>query len=515
MRKSQRKGSCLLLALTMAVAACGLKTYAAANNNCSVPQFNISFAPIPIANRELVNPMRGLYTTFDGDLAPEPHTPYLNYYRFFWSDIETSPGQFDFSKVETEIAKAQAVNAKFAFRVMPVAYSAGSTAGAPTVEVPSDFPARLQKGYFISYPPGTVNAGKKLYIPDYNDPIYIQRAQALIKALAVKYDGDPRIAYVEVSLIGTWGEGNYSQMPKTTPTGALPPQFPMARAMADAYAANFSCTRIVSPTDIFQIKPQPGDTADSSYHNALEYVLRSYPQAGMFRNSLGDPNTVTWFGAPFQDPYVQAAGGTTRWQTAPCTGEFFGAGSNNSPISPQIVYAETEVPQYHVSAVANGALGPAKNLTATDLQNLQLVGKLAGYRFQLDQATGDQLIYTDAPFTLTSTWENTGVTPAYEPWVVVYQLRRTCGQSQSVSWQGASALDLRRLLPTNGQTQTVTDTFKLKRPLPPGDYQLTIVIEDPKMFYHTPLTLASSGQQSDGSYAVATVKVLPCKQNHR
>jgi hypothetical protein len=464
--------------------------------------FDVSFTSIPLSAQEIVNPMRGLYTFWDQNFAPQPKPSLLSYKTFFWSDIETSPHHFDFSVIEQEVAKAVAVNGKFAFRVMSC--NPPGAAGSPdNIGVPSDLVVLLKKGYFITNTSGTTSW--RLYVPDYNDPIYISRGKDLIDALARRYDGNPRIAFMETGLIGSWGEGNYSQMPNPTPTGAIAPTFGTTAQIIDYFCARFPHTQLISPTGIFQFKPtQPDEAAYAAiYHNALEYVLRKHPRIGIFRDSLGEPiNTSAspadqnWLAAPFNDQYVVAAGGAERWKYAPFNAEWLDETALMS-------LGLTDVPAYHVGMISNGSLGktpfpPAK------LQQLETCGKLSGYRFQLDRISRQSTSDTRR-LDLTSYWENVGVTPVYEPWLAVYFLKDI--EHNKVIWYAASSLDLRRLLPTNGTPLAVHDVLQIPRCVRPGTYQLSIVVEDPTRYYKAPLALAVEGAQPEGGHKIAKVTI--------
>ncbi len=42
--------------------------------------------------------------------------------------------------------------------------------------------------------------------PVWNDPVYLEKMQALISALALRYDGNPDIAFIDARNCGNWGE---------------------------------------------------------------------------------------------------------------------------------------------------------------------------------------------------------------------------------------------------------------------------------------------------------------------
>ena len=206
-------------------------------------QFDVRLQSISLSADEIVNPMRGLYTSFDATVAPTPRPPFLNYKSFLWSEVETSPHHFDFGKIDSEIAKAVAVNGKVAFRIMSC--NPHGSAAQPHVGVPADLVAQLKKGYFIDDSSFQGHETWKLYVPDYNDPIYIARAKELINALAGKYNGDPRIAYVEAGLIGSWGRGQLQPDADANPKWCFQTDFyygyPVNRSILCGISSHANC----------------------------------------------------------------------------------------------------------------------------------------------------------------------------------------------------------------------------------------------------------------------------------
>jgi hypothetical protein len=101
---------------------------------------------------------------------------------------------------------------------------------------------------------------------------------------------------------------------------------------------------------------------------------------------------------------------------------------------------------------------------------------------------------------VTSRWANLGVTPAYERWTVQFQLRH----GATTIWQTASSLNLETFLPT--ADQSVSDPWQIPASIPPGTYDLLVVVTDPSG-YRRPLPLAIDGQLADGSYRVGSVQV--------
>ena len=84
------------------------------------------------------------------------------------------------------------------------------------------------------------------YAPVWDDSIYIWAAKEFAKALAEKYDGDPRIEYIDIRTFGEWGEWHTSHI-----LGSVMPADSVLKDMLDYYASVFKKTQLVLPSNGF------------------------------------------------------------------------------------------------------------------------------------------------------------------------------------------------------------------------------------------------------------------------
>ena len=84
------------------------------------------------------------------------------------------------------------------------------------------------------------------YAPVWDDSIYIWAAKEFAKALAEKYDGDPRIEYIDIRTFGEWGEWHTSHI-----LGSEMPADSVLFDMLDYYASLFKKTQLVLPSNGF------------------------------------------------------------------------------------------------------------------------------------------------------------------------------------------------------------------------------------------------------------------------
>jgi hypothetical protein len=133
------------------------------------------------------------------------------------------------------------------------------------------------------------------------------------------------------------------------------------------------------------------------------------------------------------------------------------------------------------------------------------MGKHTGYRFVLHALTYPAEVTNNALLTISSQWSNVGITPAYEPFAVMFELRPK-GQAD-VRWSSISRLDLERLLPTT-QPLEISDELYLPDRVPPGQYTLSLVVRD-LAGYRAPLSLAITGADASGRYLLGELTITP------
>jgi len=429
-------------------------------------------APSPLSNSaEVANPHRGSYR-WNG-FAPQPAGwPILDsYMRYSWRDLEPTRGNYNFSAIDAELAAAKARGGKFGFRIE------AARTGVVGTAVPGYLVPLMQKAWYFDLN-GTHNLA-----PDWNDPDYLGRLQALINALGNRYDHDPRVGWVDISGYGDYSEWHVSRWPYPSPTGAGKITSANANRIVDMNVAAF-------PHKILLMQHQTV-VSDSNDHEAFLYALRKYPKVGIRNDCLGS----SWFTTEMRYLYSHYPVVAVRWKqaplmTEPCDGNF-------AAMAPQIA-------EFHVANIGNGNIGNLSTYSAAARRQWEADNIRSGYRFVLRSVSLPALVTRGRSYGVSSSWSNTGVTPAYDPWNVKVQLRA----GSRVVWTGTSSLVLTHFLPGN---RTVHDTFTIPTSVPKGTYRAVLIVTDPSGYY-APLRLAvegraSGGHASDGSYALGTIHV--------
>ena len=158
-----------------------------------------------------------------------------------WNKLNPAKGVYDWTELEKLLNALAEHNMTYALRVLPY--------------TPSFIPP--QEDYDWT-PPFVYEMGAKkiqidlrgteyhAYAPVWDDPIYLQAAKEFAKALAEKYDGDPRIEYIDVRTFGEWGEWHTSHI-----LGSEMPADSVLIDMLDYYASVFKKTQLVLPSNGF------------------------------------------------------------------------------------------------------------------------------------------------------------------------------------------------------------------------------------------------------------------------
>ncbi|MBE5787482.1 MAG: DUF4832 domain-containing protein [Clostridiales bacterium] len=139
----------------------------------------------------------GSYEILD-DVTDFPGLNHL-YIRFNWGDIEQEKGVYDWTPIDRLMDAWGKKGFQFALR----ACSFMGNYFPATPQYVLDMGAKY-KDFFID------NMWTKE--PIYDDPIYLERLAAFMEEYGRKFNGDPRVEYIDMGTFGTWGEASASVM---------------------------------------------------------------------------------------------------------------------------------------------------------------------------------------------------------------------------------------------------------------------------------------------------------------
>lgn len=161
-----------------------------------------------------------------------------------WNKLNPAKGVYDWSELEELLDALTAHNMGYALRVFP--YSPSFIKDNNTPEENYDWTPKFvyeelkAKKITATYKGNGSNA----VVPVWDDPNYLQAAKDFATALAAKYDGDPRIEYIDVRSFGEWGEWHVSNL-----AGSQMPSVEIQKDMLKHYASVFKKSLLVLPSD--------------------------------------------------------------------------------------------------------------------------------------------------------------------------------------------------------------------------------------------------------------------------
>jgi len=414
----------------------------------------------------LFNPGMGFADFHFGIGSPLPPSQHprstVAYIRWSWADLEFAEGQYNFSLVDDAIHRAKAIGETLAFRIV-----AETKTGSPRW--------LLDKGVASVQVRGGV-------FPDYNNPIFLDYHERLIRAFGERYAGSPDIDHVDIGSVGCWGEWNTAccqgveaRCKQYYPTEAN------QIAITDWYFKYFSRTPLVMLV---------GGQLKYATSRGAGWRGDCFGDYGMFGPDWNHMENL--YGPAAQDPVVGNA-----WKTGPVQFEVCGVMQDWYDRGFDIDLILRKGLEWHMS-VLNAGYAP---VPATWRPRVDEFLKKLGYRMVLREMTHPTEANPGGTLLLRSRWENVGVAPFYHPWPLAYRLRST---SDQVVAQWASTANLMRWLP--GASHEVEDQVAVSEQVPPATYSLDVAIltEDGSSAH---VELAIEGERADRWYPVSTITI--------
>ena len=159
-----------------------------------------------------------------------------------WNKLNPAKGVYDWTELDKLLDALAEHNMGYALRVLP--YSPSFVKGDDTPEEDYDWTPKFVYESGAKKITATVQwNGYRATVPVWDDPVYLQAAKDFGTALAKKYDGDPRIEYIDIRSFGEWGEWHASHL-----NGSEMPSEAVQIEILDHYASVFKKTLLVLPS---------------------------------------------------------------------------------------------------------------------------------------------------------------------------------------------------------------------------------------------------------------------------
>ena len=160
-----------------------------------------------------------------------------------WNKLKPAKGVYDWTELEKLLNSLAEHNMGYALRVLP--YSPSYIKGNDTPEEEYDWTPSFVYESGAKKVSATLQwNGYRAVVPVWDDSVYLYYAKEFAKALAEKYDGDPRIEYIDIRTFGEWGEWHASHL-----DGSEMPSDSIKMDMLDYYASIFKKTLLVLPSN--------------------------------------------------------------------------------------------------------------------------------------------------------------------------------------------------------------------------------------------------------------------------
>ena len=160
-----------------------------------------------------------------------------------WNKLNPAKGKYDWSGLESLLDALSEHGMGYALRVFP--YSPSFIRDNDTPEENYDWtPKYVYEAGAKKITAKYKDNGASAAVPVWDDSVYLYYAKEFATALASKYDGDPRIEYIDVRSFGEWGEWHVSNL-----EGSKMPSVEIQKDMLKHYASVFKKSLLVLPSD--------------------------------------------------------------------------------------------------------------------------------------------------------------------------------------------------------------------------------------------------------------------------
>lgn len=427
------------------------------------------------------------YQPFRGTLKTQgyPDTS-IAYFRVYWRFLEPQKSVYNWDLIDKALATAHARHQTLMLRIAPHGTNRKG-------DVPDWYRQETGEKYPANQPHGGWKAttGKWLINPE--NPAYVQEFGAMIRALGQRYDGNPDLELVDISILAAWGEGAGSNL-LTDAT---------RRALIDSYMDSFHKTPLVSQlsdpvTVAYTLSRARREEANSPEKEKLDAALdERRPRVGWRADCLGDLGEFSPTENLMEDYYPEQVielGLANAWKTAPVTMEACGVMQDWKDRGWSLQSIIDQSLRWHISSF--NAKSSAVPPEWQPLVNAWL--KRMGYRFVLRRFTYPATVDSSRKLAFTSWWENQGDAPAYRKFPVALRLK---GEHESVVL--VTGADVRSWMPGDN---LYNNAVFVPADLPDGSYRLQIALLDPETQIPK-VKLAIAGLQPDGWYELGTIQV--------
>ena len=405
------------------------------------------------------------------------------YFRVGWAHLEPEEGRFNWEYTD-RIAGHWIAKGKQVSYCWIVFSTVGSTAATPEWLQRSG----AQGWYF----PATNGEPVPQWVPNWDDPVFLEKFGNFLSAAAARYDGKPWLQFIEIGSLGTWGEG-HTGVGYNVPTPPIPPITPAAQKKhLDLWRKNFPRSTILVNHAYEQISwasPPAGTAAKGSveYANSLGYGLADWSilvqaccpyTSGNLAESIWPHHSIGLEDEHYGFAYLK----TKSWGDG---GAYHDA-----------------MERYHASFLRmNWWPGEFLSGNNGDLPgNYDLIAQMnrrVGYRLQIVRASWPTQVKSGGPLTVELLLRNAGVAPCFRGGQAVLSLLDSKGQVRAEMPDDKFDVAALTVGPSVEQAPSVSRSISLQIPsgVDAGTYNVCASIRNSRGPYRLPITEWSDEQR--------------------
>jgi hypothetical protein len=305
------------------------------------------------------------------------------YLRVPWACLEPEEGKFNWALFDTPAQRWIAKGKRIGLRVT-------CSEGWLRFATPEWVRKAGAKGVFWDFRKGPSEDGK-CWDPVFDDPVFLQKLDHFLAAMAARYDDNPNVEFVDIGTFGLWGEGHTllsSKLSDEATDGIVRKHF-------DLHRKHFKRTQLVVSDDVV------GPWTPGAHQPLTDLALSQ-------NISLRDDSILvakpprSWF----HEELAQAF-----WPKLPVIleHEHYGMSKKREAWDPELLVKSVEA--YHASFMSIHWW--PRELLSENRAAIDRINKRLGYRLQLQEISWPQRAKIGQPFEVVARWANSGVAPCY------------------------------------------------------------------------------------------------------
>lgn len=337
------------------------------------------------------------------------------YFRVLWKEFEAERGVYNYDFIQSIIDEAKAHGQTLNFRLM-----------AHSTRECDDLPEWLKEMIPCPERPPMMRVKDSP-----TDPLFMQLFLEAVRALGEKFDSNPWLDAVDISLPGAWGEGYKLDL--------YPDDLFMT--IVDTYATAFPTTRLFTQIS----KP-----------HLVEYA-RKYTNVGWRGDGLGDPYHTTDYYPPMIEKMPE------QWKVAPVSFESYWWLCEWKRQGWDIDEIIDKTLRWHIST-----FNPKSMPIPYEWRDkCEYWISRMGYHFTINSVAYPDLACRGDRLSVSLNVENTGVAPVYKKLTLILRLK-----SSTETYDFLQPTDVRRWLP--GKSTEALSIDLSAQNVPSGNYELEI-----------------------------------------